>query len=371
MLLQVVFHARIAEEHPDEPFSVDDVAGGIVAKLVHRHPHVFGEETARTPEEVKAHWMRTKAEEKRRESVTDGVPVGQPALALATKLAARARGAGLAVPLPSGRASVTSCWRWRRGRRRRGWTRRPRFGLPPGSTGTRSAPRKQPRAPDLPLGGSAPNPRRAVPRAPKGRGELRDQPAAHPHGPAARKPRPVRVTPCPTSHPRPGPVHLGVRRRPLPRLRLAPRTRPRAQDKAPQRGGRLAGHPIRRRPADPRRHPPVQEPRAPRRARPRQGQNGHPRRAAGRPDDAPAEHRPAGPHPPAPPGQQGVHPRRVAEFAPGSKSSPTVSSTGSPPAAATPPTSSTTSPSPSPSTPSATCSASPARTRTTSGTGRA
>ncbi len=102
MLLQVVFHARIAEEHPEEPFSVDDVAGGIVAKLVHRHPHVFGEETARTPEEVKAHWMRTKAEEKRRESVTDGVPVGQPALALAAKLAGRVRGAGLSVPLPSG-----------------------------------------------------------------------------------------------------------------------------------------------------------------------------------------------------------------------------------------------------------------------------
>ncbi|MGA5259820.1 nucleoside triphosphate pyrophosphohydrolase [Streptomyces sp. OS603R] len=102
VLLQVVFHARIAEEHEEEPFSVDDVAGGIVAKLVHRHPHVFGEETARTPEEVKAHWMRTKAEEKRRESVTDGVPVGQPALALATKLVSRVRSAGLSVPLPSG-----------------------------------------------------------------------------------------------------------------------------------------------------------------------------------------------------------------------------------------------------------------------------
>ncbi|MGW0544442.1 nucleoside triphosphate pyrophosphohydrolase [Streptomyces griseoincarnatus] len=102
VLLQVVFHARIAEEHAEEPFSIDDVAGGIVAKLVHRHPHVFGEATARTPEEVKAHWMRTKAEEKRRESVTDGVPVGQPALALATKLASRVRSAGLSVPLPSG-----------------------------------------------------------------------------------------------------------------------------------------------------------------------------------------------------------------------------------------------------------------------------
>jgi XTP/dITP diphosphohydrolase len=102
VLLQVVFHARIAEEDAEEPFSVDDVAGGIVAKLIHRHPHVFGEESASTPEEVKAHWLRTKAEEKRRASVTEGVPVGQPGLALAAKLASRARGAGLAVPLPTG-----------------------------------------------------------------------------------------------------------------------------------------------------------------------------------------------------------------------------------------------------------------------------
>ncbi len=102
VLLQVVFHARIAEEDAEEPFSVDDVAGGIVAKLIHRHPHVFGEETASTPEEVKAHWLRTKAEEKRRASVTEGVPVGQPGLALAAKLASRARTAGLAVPLPVG-----------------------------------------------------------------------------------------------------------------------------------------------------------------------------------------------------------------------------------------------------------------------------
>lgn len=102
VLLQVVFHARIAEEHPEEPFSVDDVAGGIVAKLIHRHPHVFGEETADTPEDVKAHWLRTKAEEKRRSSVTEGVPLGQPGLALAAKLASRARVAGLDVPLPAG-----------------------------------------------------------------------------------------------------------------------------------------------------------------------------------------------------------------------------------------------------------------------------
>ncbi|MFF8728247.1 nucleoside triphosphate pyrophosphohydrolase [Streptomyces sp. NPDC015171] len=102
VLLQVVFHSRIAEEDQDAPFSIDDVAGGIVAKLIHRHPHVFGDEQAETPEDVKAHWLRTKAEEKQRSSVTDGVPLGQPGLALAAKLASRTRTAGLAVPLPQG-----------------------------------------------------------------------------------------------------------------------------------------------------------------------------------------------------------------------------------------------------------------------------
>ncbi|MFF4502547.1 nucleoside triphosphate pyrophosphohydrolase [Streptomyces sp. NPDC001401] len=100
VLLQVVFHARIAEEDRDAPFSVDDVAAGIVAKLIHRHPHVFGDETASTPEEVKEHWLRTKAVEKQRTSVTEGIPLGQPGLALAAKLASRVRTAGLEVPLP-------------------------------------------------------------------------------------------------------------------------------------------------------------------------------------------------------------------------------------------------------------------------------
>ncbi|WP_055525585.1 nucleoside triphosphate pyrophosphohydrolase [Streptomyces graminilatus] len=117
VLLQVVFHARIAEEGAGEggeedegngedsdtaPFSIDDVAAGIVTKLIHRHPHVFGDETASTPEDVKAHWLRTKAIEKQRESVTDGVPLGQPGLALAAKLASRVHTAGLDVPLPQG-----------------------------------------------------------------------------------------------------------------------------------------------------------------------------------------------------------------------------------------------------------------------------
>ncbi|MFD9967007.1 nucleoside triphosphate pyrophosphohydrolase [Streptomyces sp. NPDC059017] len=105
VLLQVVFHARIAQEasgeEGDEPFSIDDVAGTIVDKLVHRHPHVFGDARAETPEDVKEHWLRTKAIEKRRESVTDGVPLGQPGLALAAKLAGRVRTAGLDVELPT------------------------------------------------------------------------------------------------------------------------------------------------------------------------------------------------------------------------------------------------------------------------------
>ncbi|MFB6478263.1 nucleoside triphosphate pyrophosphohydrolase [Streptomyces virginiae] len=117
VLLQVVFHARIAEEAggdggdgeddeddegADEAFSIDDVAGALVTKLIHRHPHVFGDAKAETPEDVSAHWQRTKAVEKRRASVTDGIPVGQPGLALAAKLAGRARTGGVAVELPRG-----------------------------------------------------------------------------------------------------------------------------------------------------------------------------------------------------------------------------------------------------------------------------
>ncbi|MQY16216.1 Nucleoside triphosphate pyrophosphohydrolase [Streptomyces sp. RB5] len=107
VLLQVVFHARIAEEDPEEPFSIDDVAGTLVEKLILRHPHVFGDETAETPEEVRANWIRIKAEEKQRDSITEGVPLAQPALALAAKLASRVRTAGLDVPLPAAPAGAT------------------------------------------------------------------------------------------------------------------------------------------------------------------------------------------------------------------------------------------------------------------------
>ncbi|MFE9389868.1 nucleoside triphosphate pyrophosphohydrolase [Streptomyces sp. NPDC006784] len=99
VLLQVVFHARIAQDDPEEPFGIDDVAATLVEKLVHRHPHVFGDDVAETAAEVEAHWQRRKALEKaERTSVTEGVPFGQPALSLAAKLAGRARTAGLPAP---------------------------------------------------------------------------------------------------------------------------------------------------------------------------------------------------------------------------------------------------------------------------------
>ena len=88
VLLQVAFHARIAEEH-DDPWSIDDVADGITAKLVRRHPHVFADGEARTPDEVEASWKELKAAEKGRASVTDGIPEALPALVLAAKLLRR------------------------------------------------------------------------------------------------------------------------------------------------------------------------------------------------------------------------------------------------------------------------------------------
>ena len=109
VLLQVVFHARIAAERDDgTSFTIDDVADGIVAKLVRRHPHVFADVTVSGAEDVKRNWDEIKREEKRagrtgrdaaeREappSALDGVPFGQPALALAAQLQRRAARAGV------------------------------------------------------------------------------------------------------------------------------------------------------------------------------------------------------------------------------------------------------------------------------------
>ena len=91
VLLQVFFHARMAEEHPTDPFSVEDVAKTVAEKLVRRHPHVFSDTKVSGSAEVLENWEAQKAAEKGRTSATEGVPLGQPALALATKLIYRAQ----------------------------------------------------------------------------------------------------------------------------------------------------------------------------------------------------------------------------------------------------------------------------------------
>ncbi|MEO8329750.1 MAG: MazG family protein, partial [Candidatus Nanopelagicales bacterium] len=99
LLLQVVFHARIAEENTDRPWSIDDVAAGIVEKLVSRHPHVFADGDATTAAEVEQNWEAIKAAEKGRTSAVDGVPLSLPALALASKLIGRVTAAGIDVEI--------------------------------------------------------------------------------------------------------------------------------------------------------------------------------------------------------------------------------------------------------------------------------
>lgn len=104
VLLQVLFHARVAAEHSARPFTIDDVAGDLVAKLVGRHPHVFaGSERIDTAERQERRWEELKRAEKQRESSVDGVPLGQPAVALAAKLTSRTARAHLPVDLlPAG-----------------------------------------------------------------------------------------------------------------------------------------------------------------------------------------------------------------------------------------------------------------------------
>lgn len=88
LLMQVVFHARIAQERADG-FDIDAVAAGITAKLIRRNPHVFADGDASTPEEIDAAWRRVKAAEKPRASVHDGIPPTLPALAYADKVLGR------------------------------------------------------------------------------------------------------------------------------------------------------------------------------------------------------------------------------------------------------------------------------------------
>jgi XTP/dITP diphosphohydrolase len=90
VLLQVYFHSRIAQDHPTDSFTIDDVAGAIADKLISRHPHVFDNLEVSGTDEIIENWEAIKAREKGRTSAIDGVAMSQPALPLMAKLIYRA-----------------------------------------------------------------------------------------------------------------------------------------------------------------------------------------------------------------------------------------------------------------------------------------
>jgi XTP/dITP diphosphohydrolase len=98
VLLQVYFHAAIAAEDPEDPFTIEDVAGGIADKLIRRHPHVFTDSEV-TFDDVLENWEKQKREEKGRTSAIEGVPLAQPAMALAAKMVYRADKYGYSLPV--------------------------------------------------------------------------------------------------------------------------------------------------------------------------------------------------------------------------------------------------------------------------------
>jgi XTP/dITP diphosphohydrolase len=102
VLLQVVFHARVAAEaEPGRRFDVDDVAAELVDKLVRRHPHVFGDAGPRDVAQVEAGWEEIKKAEKQRRSPTEGVSRSQPAAAWGAALVRRAGRVDLPTPAPA------------------------------------------------------------------------------------------------------------------------------------------------------------------------------------------------------------------------------------------------------------------------------
>jgi XTP/dITP diphosphohydrolase len=101
LLLQVYFHARIAQDDPQNPFTIEDVARGIADKLINRHPHVFADVQVSGVAEVISNWEEIKAAEKGRTSAIDGVALSQPSLPLISKLLHRAENYGVSLDLPS------------------------------------------------------------------------------------------------------------------------------------------------------------------------------------------------------------------------------------------------------------------------------
>ena len=115
VLLQVLFHARIAAETPSDEggFTIDDVAADLVDKLVRRHPHVFLPDAAPvgTAADQQVRWDELKKTEQGRSGVLDGVAFGQPAVALAAKLGARAAKFDVTVEPPVGESPAEAIFR--------------------------------------------------------------------------------------------------------------------------------------------------------------------------------------------------------------------------------------------------------------------
>ncbi len=100
LLLQVIFQSQMASENDD--FNIGDVIDGIVAKLVRRHPHIFGKEEFNTSDEVLENWERIKASEKEGLTHLGSVPSSLPALSLSQKLQKKAAKAGFDWPADDG-----------------------------------------------------------------------------------------------------------------------------------------------------------------------------------------------------------------------------------------------------------------------------
>ena len=92
LMLHMVFYSKIGSEKG--AFDVADVLNAVCDKLIHRHPHIYGDVEAATEEEVKANWEAIKLKEKGTQSVLQGVPRGLPALVKAIRIGDKARGAG-------------------------------------------------------------------------------------------------------------------------------------------------------------------------------------------------------------------------------------------------------------------------------------
>lgn len=115
VLLQVLFHARIAADRPADRggFDIDDVAADLVHKLVRRHPHVFDPESGpvHTASDQERRWDELKKTERGRSGVLDGVAFGQPSTALAAKLGSRAAKFDTAVDPPAGESAAEALFR--------------------------------------------------------------------------------------------------------------------------------------------------------------------------------------------------------------------------------------------------------------------